>query len=104
VTAAGHLFSTLQQLYPELPAPRIWSMIGVTEMIGIDDFGPPEILTTADAPAVEQWATRQHLAELSFWALQRDNGGCPGTNGSNTCSGVAQRPWQFSHILNRFTS
>jgi len=103
VTAAGHLFSTLQQLYPELPAPRIWSMIGVTEMIGIDDFGPPEIFTTADAPAVEQWAARQHLAELSFWALQRDNGGCPGSGGSDTCSGVTQSAWQFSHAFEPFT-
>ena len=103
VTAAGHLFSTLQQLYPGLPGPQIWSMIGVTEMIGIDDFGPPEIFTTADAPAVEHWAARQHLAELSFWALQRDNGGCPGTGGSDSCSGVTQSTWQFSHAFEPFT-
>ena len=31
---------------------------------------------------VEQWAERTGIAELSFWALERDNGGCVGTAGS----------------------
>jgi hypothetical protein len=41
---------------------------------------------------------------LSIWAIQRDNGGCPGTPDSNTCSGITQNPWDFSHILEPFTS
>ena len=39
---------------------------------------------------------------LSVWAIQRDNGGCPGTVGASTCSGLAQNPWDFSHLLERF--
>ena len=85
-TAALHLYDTLHQLYPGKSAHALWSMMGVTEMIGIDDFGPPEIFTMADAATVEQWAAGKHIAELSFWALQHDNGGRPGTGGSNTCS------------------
>jgi chitinase len=103
VTAAGHLFATLHQLYPGKTAHQLWSMIGITEMIGIDDFGPPEIFTTADAATVEHWAVSKHLAELSFWALQRDNGGCPGTKGSDHCSGLKQATWQFSHAFEPFT-
>jgi hypothetical protein len=40
---------------------------------------------------------------LSFWALQRDNGGCPGTKGAGTCSGLTQPTWYFSHTLEPFT-
>ena len=56
-------------------------MIGITEMPGIDDFGPAETFTTADAATVENWAVAKGIATLSFWALQRDNGGCVGTGG-----------------------
>jgi len=41
---------------------------------------------------------------LSIWAIQRDNGGCPGTRDSNTCSGITQNTWTFSHLLEQFTS
>ncbi|MDX6386269.1 MAG: hypothetical protein QOD85_71, partial [Gaiellaceae bacterium] len=40
---------------------------------------------------------------LSIWGVQRDNGGCPGSTGSNTCSGIVQGTWDFSHVLNPFT-
>jgi hypothetical protein len=36
-------------------------------------------------------------------AVQRDNGGCPGNTGSNTCSGIVQGTWDFSHVLKPFT-
>jgi hypothetical protein len=41
---------------------------------------------------------------LSIWAIQRDNGGCPGVTGSNSCSGIAQNTWDFSHVLEPFTA
>ena len=97
-TAASGLHSQLQTLYPSKTSAQLWNMIGVTEMIGIDDFGAAETFTTADAPTVESWAVSKGIAELSFWALQRDNGGCPGTGGSDSCSGVSQSTWQFSHV------
>ena len=101
--AATGLESQLASLYPSKTAAQLWGMIGVTEMIGIDDFGAPETFTTANAPAVLSWATSQGIAELSFWALQRDNGGCPGTAGQDNCSGIAQSTWQFSHTFEAFT-
>ena len=39
----------------------------------------------------------------SIWAIQRDNGGGPGTADSTTCSGITQGAWDFSHILEPFT-
>ena len=40
---------------------------------------------------------------LSIWAIQRDNGGCPGIRGSNTCSGMTRDTWDFCHLLEPFT-
>jgi chitinase len=103
MTAAGHLHDTLHDLYPHKSSQALWSMIGVTDMIGIDDYGPPEIFTLADARTVRAWARDMGIAELSFWALERDNGGCPGVAGSDSCSGVHQSTWQFTGIFNPFT-
>lgn len=104
MTAANGLQSQLATLYPDKTAAQRWAMTGVTEMVGIDDFGAAETFTTADAATVENWAVNQGIAELSFWALQRDNGGCPGTSGSNSCSGISQTTWFFSHAFEPFTS
>jgi hypothetical protein len=103
-TAGDGLFSQLQTLYPGVPARALWHMVGVTEMPGIDDFGPDETFTTADATPLLQWADQQGIGFLSFWALQRDNGNCPGTKGAGDCSGVVQSPWLFSQTWEPFTS
>ncbi|GLY92245.1 carbohydrate binding domain-containing protein [Actinoallomurus iriomotensis] len=102
-TAATGLHGQLATLYPGKSSAELWNMIGVTEMPGIDDFGPAETFTTADAAPVEQWAASTGINTLSFWALQRDNGGCPGTGGAGDCSGIAQDTWFFSHTFEPFT-
>jgi hypothetical protein len=102
-TAAAGLYSQLQSLYPQATSRQLWHMIGITEMPGIDDFGPAETFSTADAVTVLNWAQQQGIGLISFWALQRDNGGCPGTKGAGTCSGVSQPPWYFSHVFEHFT-
>jgi chitinase len=103
VTAAEAVVQQLHTVYPRKSVTELWHMLGITEMVGIDDFGPPEIFTTADAAFVEHWARSTGIAELSFWALERDNGGCVGTAGSDSCSGIAQSTWQFSHTFEPFT-
>jgi hypothetical protein len=40
---------------------------------------------------------------LAIWAAPRDNGGCPGSADSNTCSGITQNTWESSHVLEPFT-
>ena len=101
--AADGLFSQLQSLYPTTAARQLWRMIGITEMPGIDDFGPDETFSTANAVTILNWARHQGLGLISFWALQRDNGGCVGTKGAGTCSGVSQPTWYFSHVFEHFT-
>jgi hypothetical protein len=102
-TAAAGLYSQLETLYPNMSARARWHMIGVTEMPGIDDFGSAETFTTADAPALLRWAASKGIDMVSIWALQRDNGSCPGTKGASACSGVTQPTWYFSHTLEPFS-
>jgi len=79
-------------------------MLGITLMPGIDDYpGKTEVTTLASAGQVLGFARQHGLALLSIWAIQRDNGGCPGTAGASTCSGITQNRWDFSHLLERFT-
>ncbi|MEY9965688.1 hypothetical protein ABIA33_003734 [Streptacidiphilus sp. MAP12-16] len=103
-TAATGVHSQLAALYPHKSSAELWETIGITLMPGIDDFGAAETTTLADTATVEAWAAKKGLASLSVWALQRDNGGCPGTSGAGTCSGIAQNTWDVSHILEPFTS
>ncbi len=103
-TAASGLHSQLASLYPGKSSTQLWNMIGVTEMIGVDDFGPAETFVTGDASTVESWAASTGIAELSFWALQRDNGNCPGSAAADNCSGISQSTWFFSHVFEKFTS
>jgi hypothetical protein len=102
-TAAAGTYGELRSLYPSRTPAQLWHMIGVTEMPGIDDFGPDETFTEADATAVLKWAQRNGINTVSFWALQRDNGACPGTKGAGTCSGIEQPAWYFSHVFEHFT-
>jgi hypothetical protein len=92
--AAQQLFDRLHRLFPRDSQRQLWGMIGVTEDLGVDDFGPAETFTLADARTVERWATSRGLAELSFWNVQDDN---------SAGSQVKQAPYEFSHILEPFT-
>ncbi|GAA0543961.1 hypothetical protein GCM10010172_26890 [Paractinoplanes ferrugineus] len=103
-TSANGLVNQLKALYPSKTTAQLWAMVGIIEMIGVDDFGPAETFTIANAQTVTNWAKTQGIAALSFWALQRDNGGCPGGAAADNCSGVAQSTWQFSKIMQSFTS
>jgi hypothetical protein len=103
VSAANGVYSQLAALYPWKSKAQLWESVGLTLMPGIDDFGAAETTTAADVDTVEAFAAHNGLASLSIWALQRDNGGCPGTSGAGTCSGVVQNTWDFSHTLEQFT-
>jgi hypothetical protein len=103
-SAAAALTGQLAGLYPGASQHQLWHMVGVTEMPGIDDFGTDETFTQADAYQVLIWAKVHGIGFLSFWASQRDNGGCPGTKGAGTCSGLTQPTWFFAHVFEHFTS
>jgi hypothetical protein len=99
ISAASNARSQLAALYGEHAGPRL----GMTIMPGIDDYpGKTEITYLRDAEELLQYASARGFATLSIWAIERDNGGCPGTVGANSCSGIAQPTWAFSHVLEQF--
>jgi hypothetical protein len=104
VSVANGLFTQLQGLYPARTAAQLWTMEGLTLLPGIDDYPKKtEVTSLADAQKVLDFARAHGLSTLSIWAIQRDNGGCPGTTDSNSCSGIVQGTWDFTHLLAPFT-
>jgi len=92
----------LGRLYPGRSAARLWSMLGVTLLPGIDDNPlKNEITYPADVRQVAAFARAHRLPLVTIWAIQRDNGGCPGHVDSDTCSGLRQPPFEFSNLLAR---
>jgi len=105
LTAAQGLFDQLKVLYPAKTTAELWAMVGLTLLPGIDDYPrKTEVTYLPDAQKMLDFATANGLSLLSMWAIQRDNGGCPGATDSNDCSGIVQNTWDFTHLLAPFTS
>jgi chitinase len=95
----AQLDALYRQVGLELGSRRLWRRLGATVMIGENDV-PGETFTTADARALVAFAREQGLGRLSMWSLNRDvecgAAFAQATVLSNSCSGVAQSPLQFS--------
>jgi len=93
-------------LYPrygiDLRSQQIWQRMGATPMIGQNNI-QGENFTISDAKGLVSFASRVHLGRISMWSLNRDSqcGVAFPESGllSNTCSGTAQGPMQFSQIF-----
>ncbi|MFI8521607.1 ricin-type beta-trefoil lectin domain protein [Streptomyces sp. NPDC085481] len=72
---------------------------GISSMNGVTDVG--ETITQDDFRTILAYAQQRHLARLTFWSVNRDRP-CTG-GGADTCSGVAQQPWDFTRILAAYT-
>ena len=104
INAATNTHAQLQTIYPSLTSAQIWNMEAMTLLPGIDDLRKKtEVTSLADATTMLNFAHANNMNLLSIWAIQRDNGGCPGSVDSNTCSGITQNTWDFSHLLEPFT-
>jgi hypothetical protein len=100
INAATNTHTQLATIDPALT----WNNLGITLLPGIDDYPKKtEVTSLADAQTMLRFAQQQNMNFLSIWAIQRDNGGCPGSRDSNTCSGITQNTWDFSHLLEAFT-
>jgi hypothetical protein len=104
INAATSTHAQLQTIYPSLTSAQIWNMEAMTLLPGIDDLRKKtEVTYLPDATTMLNFAQANNMNLLSIWAIQRDNGGCPGSVDSNTCSGITQNTWDFSHVLGAFT-
>ena len=102
--AATNTHTQLASIFTGLTSAQLWNMEGMTLLPGIDDLRKKtEVTSEQDATTMLGFAQANNMNFLSIWAIQRDNGGCPGTVDSNTCSGITQNTWDFSHILEPFT-
>jgi len=104
IEAATNAHRQLQAIFPRLSSPLVWHIEGMTMLPGIDDYPKKtEVTYLHDAAAMMRFAEARHMNFLSIWALQRDHGGCPGVIDSNRCSGIRQKSWDFSQLLEPFT-
>ena len=104
INAANGFYKQLQKIYPSKTSSQLWSMIGLTNLIGQNDTAK-EIFTLSDAQKVLAFAQQQHLGELSMWEVSRDNGSCPGaTSDEDTCSGLSQSTYAFTNIFKAFST
>jgi hypothetical protein len=104
VNAATATHGQLASIFPSFTSAQLWATEGMTMLPGIDDFPKKtEVTSLADARTMLDFAEQHNMNFLSIWAIQRDNGGCPGTTDSNTCSGITQNTWDFSKLLEPFT-
>jgi chitinase len=79
-----------------------WGHVGATPMLGVNDVSG-ERFTTKDARELAKFVKERGIPRVSAWSLNRDSqcGGAFATTGelSNTCSGVIQKPLEFTHIF-----
>lgn len=104
ITAARGLHRQLTTIYPNRTEAQLWTMIGLTIMNGVDDYpAMTEVTTIAHAKDILSFATENGLSHLSMWAVQRDNGSCPGGGAADGCSGIEQATWAFTKVLGAYT-
>ncbi len=109
INAGNATANQLSVLYPSRSTAEICGMIGVTPMIGYNDFAG-EVFQISDAQLLLSYAQQGNgsgfcqnngFGTLGFWSIARD-GACPaGQQGTtqNTCSGLSQTPFEFSGIF-----
>jgi hypothetical protein len=104
INAVTGLHSQIASRFPSKTSAQIWAMEGATIMNGLDDYPKKtESTSVADATQLYNFARANGMTVLSMWAIQRDNGGCPGNTGANNCSGIVQNTWDFTNALKGFT-
>ncbi len=73
VDCAESVHRQLSKLYPNTQAKNIYSMIGITPMIGKND--DPTVFDEDDARLVSEYAGKHSIGRIAYWALQRDQMG-----------------------------
>jgi len=93
----------LQRIYPEKSASQLYSLIGVTPMIGQNDVST-EYFTLNDINAVTDFAKANQIYQVCAWSLDRDfpQGIDPYGNiheGISESTMLPQKPFEFSETF-----
>jgi chitinase len=95
IAAATATFNQIKGIFSGKTDAQLWSMIGVTPMIGVNDT-QSEVFRQSDASQLTTFAQQKGLGLLSYWALQRD---MPGGSDFNDFSLVNTKPYEFYKIM-----
>lgn len=83
---------------------QIWHMVAVTPMIGANSSAQgKEVFGLDDARKLVDFAEKQNLGMLGFWAIGRDQNPGNQSGVSENYSGVTQQPFDFAKIFAPFT-
>jgi len=105
IQAATSLQVQLKQIYAGYTDAKLWGMVGITPMIGMNDV-QTEIFDQQEAREVMAFAQQKAIGKLSFWSLNRDLQSPKGVlpNVDNFSSSILQTPYEFSGIFKPFTT
>jgi hypothetical protein len=101
IQSAQSVRAQIASVWTGLSTAQTWAMVGVTPMIGQNDEAD-EVFGLSDAQQLITFADQNHLAELAFWAVTRDQP-CTNGGGLSTCTEISQSPYQFSKLFAAFT-
>src|SRR3984957_11431894 len=106
IESANATFNQLKSVYTNLSTAQLWGMIGITPMIGNNDYpgnnapANPEKFTIADATTVTQFAATNNIGLLSYWALNRDQpGSAPTEDSLDQFNGVSTTKFEYYNIF-----
>jgi Glycosyl hydrolases family 18 len=96
IHAAQHSVRQIKSIWPR----DSFANLGITPMIGQNDSAG-EVLTLSQASHLVAFAKNKRVGRLAFWSLNRDKHCSAGTppTAQNGCSGVHQRPEQFTRVF-----
>jgi chitinase len=97
IKAAEGLRKQLESAYG-YSADQAYRHSGISSMNGKDDDG--HVINQGDFQEMLKFAQDHHIARFTFWTVNRDNS-CSGGS-SDTCSGIPQKPLEFSKIIGKY--
>ncbi len=101
VAAAEGLHADLMSAYGEDSATA-YAHMGISSMNGQTDESD-ETVSPADYQTILDYAETDHLARVTFWMADRDRACTSGEAVGNSCSGIAQTPWEFTAMTAGYT-
>ncbi|MDQ1054337.1 chitinase [Arthrobacter sp. SORGH_AS 212] len=90
-----------QRVGTNLSSQEIWSKMGLTPMIGVNDL-PDEVFGLDAASGLNSFAVQKGIQRVSMWSLNRDRecaAAAADGQASHVCSGVQQEPGEFARVL-----
>lgn len=97
IQSAQSTRAQIASVWTNLTTAQSWAMVGVTPMIGQNDQSD-EVFAVSDAQQLISFAGQNHLSELAFWAVTRDQL-CTNGGGLSTCTEISSTPYQFSKLF-----